>query len=133
MPTTADTTATTLGVLDAFGYNLRISYREAANGTRRFTICALGGCFADTPLGEVGLTRGAMLYPDLNADAERIGFGLGATGGAVLMRFLVEISAALDGDGLDGEWDFTPDPDSPIPSASGATPTPTTVGAAWAA
>jgi hypothetical protein len=129
MPTTTDTTMTGLGVLDAFGYNLCISYREGADGPRHFAICALGGCCADTPLGEVGLTSSGMLYPGLNADAEHLGFGLAATGGAVLMRFLVALSAALDGEGLDAEWDFTPDPGSPIPSAA---PTSTRGEAAWA-
>jgi len=114
MLTTADTTATALGVLHAFGYDLRITYREDMNGSRHFAICALGVCFADTPLGEVGLTHGGMLYPALGADAGHLGFGSAARGGAVLMRFLVDISAALDGDGLDPEWDFTPDSASPI-------------------
>lgn len=124
MPTTTDATVTGLGVLRAVGHELRISYREGANGTRHFQVCALGGCFADTPLGEVGLSRSGMLYPGLSADAEHLGFGLAATGGAVLMRFLVELSAALD-----AEWDFTPDPGSPIPSTA---PTSTHREAAWA-
>jgi hypothetical protein len=132
MPTTADTTATALGVLRAFGYTLRIAYRDDERHTRHFAITALGECLADTPLGEVGLTRGVMLYPALNTDAEILGFGLASTGGAVLLRFLVEISAALDGgDVLNSEWDFTPDPGSPIPPPSGATSR--TERAAWAA
>ncbi|MFG3342399.1 hypothetical protein [Glycomyces sp. NPDC048151] len=130
MPTTADPTATDLGVLHAFGYDLHVTYDETENGTRRFAIRSLGGSVSDTPLGEVGLTRGGMLYPGLNADAKRLGFGLAGAGGPVLMRFLVEIAAALDGDGLDGEWDFTPDPRSLIPSDL---PTRGTEAAAWAA
>jgi hypothetical protein len=123
---------TALGVLRACGYALRIAYRDDEQRTRHFAITALGGCLADTPLGEVGLTADAMLFPVLNADAELLGFGLNSTGGPVLLRFLVEISAALDGAGdLSGEWEFTPDPGSPIPAPPGAAPR--TERAAWAA
>lgn len=103
-------TATVLGVLHTFGYDLRITCREDHSRTRHFAIAALGECLSDTPLGDVGLTRSGMLYPALSPDAEHLGFGLTSTGGAVLMRFLVEIAAALDGAGLDPEWDFDPDP-----------------------
>jgi hypothetical protein len=123
VPTTASTKATALGVLHAFGYTVRIAYRDDEHHTHHFVITALGGCLADTPLGEVGLTHGGMLYPALNAEAERLGFGLAATGGAILLRFLVKISAALDGgDVLNSDWDFTADPASPIPAPPGSTP-----------
>jgi hypothetical protein len=113
MPTT-DTT-TPLGVLHAFGYHLRVKFRQGNNGTKHFVIAALGGHHADAPLGEVGLTSRGLLCPALNRDAEHIDFGLTAPGGEVLMRFLVDISAALDGgDVLSSEWDFTPDPGSPL-------------------
>jgi hypothetical protein len=114
MPTSTDP-MTPLGVLHAFGYDLRLRFRQDEDGSKHFEIVALGLCLADAPLGEVGLTSGGLLYPALAPDAKHLGFGPTQTGGAVLMRFLVEIAAALDsGDALDGEWDFTPDPDSPL-------------------
>jgi hypothetical protein len=114
MPTSTDT-KTPLGVLHALGYDLRVRFRQDENGTKHFAIIALGLCLADTPLGEVGLTRSGVLYPALSRDAAMLDFSPAQTGGEVPMRFLVEISAALDGgDGLRSEWDFTPDPGSPF-------------------
>jgi hypothetical protein len=114
MPTSTDT-MTPLGVLHAFGYDLRIRFRQDESDTKHFAITALGLCLADTPLGEVGLTHSGVLYPALSRDAAMLDFSPAQTGGEVLMRFLVEISAALDGgDVLSSEWDFTPDPGSPL-------------------
>jgi hypothetical protein len=128
-PTHAAVT-TALGVLRTCGYAVRIAYRDDEQHTRHFAITALGGCLADTPLGEIGLTADAMLFPVLNADAELLGFGLNSTG-PVLLRFLVEISAAIDRTReLSSEWDFTPDPGSPIAAPPGAA---TRTERAWAA
>ncbi|THV39651.1 hypothetical protein [Glycomyces buryatensis] len=115
MPNSTNATMKSLGILHAFGYDLRITYHEYEGGAKRFKVVALGLSQADAPLGEVGLSSCGTLYPALNAAAKHLGFGLSMTGGGVLMRFLVEISAALDnGEGLDGEWDFTHDPASPL-------------------
>jgi len=114
MPNTADT-ITPLGVLHACGYDLRIRYYEDSNSSRHFEITALGMCMADTPLGEVVHTSRRLLCPALRPDASRIGFGLDSPSGGFLMRFLVEISAALDGGAvLNSQWDFEHHPDSPL-------------------
>ncbi|MEU5156094.1 hypothetical protein [Glycomyces sp. NPDC021274] len=113
------TTDRSLGILDALGYDLRISLREPPGGTRRFAVTALGAALSDTPLGEVGLTRAGLLYPALTPDAERLGFDSAAPGGALLMRVLVALAAALDTDP-----DLTGDPLDTIPAHE-------RMGAAW--
>jgi hypothetical protein len=98
------TTSTILGVLKVSGYDLRIGLREDGNCTKHFEIAALGQCLSDTPLGEVNLTRGGMLYPALTPDAERLGFGPAAPLGAFLMRVLMSVATALEtGPDLDRE------------------------------
>lgn len=95
MPTT---TSTILGVLKVSGYDLRIGLREDDNQTKHFEIAALGQCLSDTPLGEVNLTSGGMLYPALTPDAERLAFGPAAPRGAFLMRVLMSVATALETD-----------------------------------
>jgi hypothetical protein len=92
------TTSTKLGVLKVSGYDLRIGLREDGNCTKHFEIAALGQSLSDTPLGEVNLTRGGMLYPALTPDAERIGFGPAAPMGAFLIRVLMAVAPVLETD-----------------------------------
>ena len=75
-----------IATLTQHGRELNVGYREDRDGGAHFDIAVLGGCLADAPLGEVGLTRGGMLYPALTPDAELLGFDLTATGGEFLMR-----------------------------------------------